>query len=107
MATEKIPHRTASEMFPLIEVLLASGQSQKEFCLEHNLPIAVMQYWKRKFQSQSTEAFVEGFVPINLQELPTAGTGIEIIYCDGTKLCLGSDAKVEQIRQLLPVFLQR
>jgi transposase len=49
--------KTEQEMFPLVENWLQSGLTQKQFCLNHGLPIHILAYWVgRHRQSQPAKA---------------------------------------------------
>ncbi len=48
--------KTEQEMFPLVEAWLQSGLTQKQFCLNHRLPVHILVYWVgRHRQSQSSK----------------------------------------------------
>lgn len=49
--------KTEQEMFPLVESWLQSGLTQKQFCLNHRLPVHILVYWVgRHRHSQSAKA---------------------------------------------------
>jgi len=107
METKKTPYRSASEMFVVIENLLASEQSQKQFCQEQNISTAVLHYWMRKYRLKQKLDHGEDFLRVHVNESEQMGAGVEIIYSDGTRLRISGEMKTEQIRRMLPVFSQR
>jgi hypothetical protein len=51
--------KTEQEMFPLVEGWLSSGQTQKQFCTIHQMPVHILAYWVgryRKSQPQKATA---------------------------------------------------
>jgi hypothetical protein len=107
MTKEKKVHRASSEMFPMVRNLLGSGQSHRQFCLEQGIPVAVMQYWLRKYRSENAGLRTDGFVAMKVQTSDSVYAGVEIVYADGTRLRLGYETRADQVRQMLPVFQQR
>lgn len=99
-----VRQRTASEMFPLVELWQTSGQTQKEFCQEQGLKAHVFTYWLAKYRKQQTgEEVPSGFVPIAIEEKGSQDYYAEIRYRDGTRLRFGQSVSAEQLRQLLCV----
>jgi len=37
-------------MFPLVEEWLASGLTQKQYCLDHGLPVHILVYWVGRYR---------------------------------------------------------
>jgi len=49
--------KTEQEMFPLVESWLQSGLTQKQFCINHQLPVHILAYWVgRHRKSQPNKA---------------------------------------------------
>jgi hypothetical protein len=42
--------KTEQEMFPLVEAWLASGLTQKQFCINHRLPVHILAYWVGRYR---------------------------------------------------------
>jgi hypothetical protein len=42
--------KTAQEMFPLVESWLQSGLTQKQFCLDNQLPVHILVYWVGRYR---------------------------------------------------------
>lgn len=52
--------KTEKEMFPLVEGWLASGLTQKQFCLNHQLPVHILVYWVGRYhKAQPHNAIAE------------------------------------------------
>ncbi len=55
--------KTEPEMFPLVESWLKSGLSQKQFCLEHQMPVHILAYWVGRYrQSQPNKTTADKVV---------------------------------------------
>lgn len=52
--------KTQQEMFPLVQAWLASGLTQKQFCLDRQMPVHILAYWVGRYRkSQPTKATVD------------------------------------------------
>lgn len=77
-------------MFPVIEEFQRSGSTRQDFAEEHNIPVPVLDYWRRKYDDE--KGFGDaGFVQIVSDreaagwEAPR-GPHVEIIFRDGMTL---------------------
>jgi hypothetical protein len=93
-------HRTSEEMFPLIEAYLSGHLTQKDFCLEHELPISVFCYWLRKHRSASSE-------PGSFLEITPEATShserplLEVCYPHGVRLRIFAPLRPADLDRLL------
>jgi hypothetical protein len=94
-------HRTSAEMYPLIEAYYGSGQSQRAFCAEHGLGVAVFGYWRGKYR-QDHAAPVSGFLEIQPETAPTEKAHVEILYQGGVRVRLFSAVTPAYVRSLIP-----
>ncbi len=47
-------------MFPLVQAWLASGLTQKQFCLDHQMPVHLLAYWVSRYRkSQPAKTAVD------------------------------------------------
>lgn len=89
------------QMFTLVEAWEQSGQSQPDFCAQHNITLSKFGYWRSKwlaFQSSITSessSFIEIVAPSTSKKKrqvtvsnPSEDQGYEIIYPNGVRLCL-------------------
>jgi hypothetical protein len=78
--------RTPQEMYPVIEAYLAGGQTQKDFCAEHRLPVPVFAYWLARYRRQSGGSEGPAFFEVTLPQAhqPVA----EIDFPGGARLRL-------------------
>ncbi|MDO1451355.1 hypothetical protein Q0590_34085 [Rhodocytophaga aerolata] len=52
--------KTEQEMFPLVESWLQSGLTQKQFCLDNQLPVHILVYWVGRYRkSQPVKTTVD------------------------------------------------
>jgi hypothetical protein len=42
--------KTEQEMFPLVEDWLSSGLTQKQFCIDHGIPVHILVYWIGRYR---------------------------------------------------------
>ena len=89
-------HKTASEMFPLIEEWASSGQTQQGFCKSRGLFQSVFNYWRKKYlDAQNSE-------PTPFKELhPDLATKIEICYPNGVKIQLPAGSSLSTLQTLI------
>ena len=99
MATRR-PYRTPEQMFSVIESWQQSGLSQSAFCQEHDLPVHILCYWFRKYNSTPSKPSSSGFIPVNI-EADAGDQMIEIVYPTGVLLRLPATAGVDIIRSLV------
>lgn len=87
--------------FKLVEKFKVSGLTVKEFCRQQSLNIKVYYYWKKKYETRTTE----GFLPVVIDKaLPVNAGTIAIHYPDGTRLVFEGNADSSVLKQLLPAF---
>lgn len=93
--------RTEAEMFPLVEAWQSSGQTQKVFCAEHNIPASVLAYWLRRYRDHHTELSDESgsFVPLHLTSSPAPA--LEVHLPSGAVLRFGQTVPVGYLKALL------
>ena len=59
-------HRTADQMFPLVERYKSSGQTIKEFCVQHGLNEGTFHYWLKKYRAQKSIQAKDSFHQIKV-----------------------------------------
>lgn len=89
--------RTADQMYPIVEVYLASDLTQEAFCEREGFSIAVLNYWLKKYRLAHGEAptFVE------IRPAPADGGCLEIAYPNGMRLRFDRLVPVAYLRALL------
>ena len=80
--------RRQSQMFPLVKLYLASGQSKVDFCAEHNIKVHTFQYWISKYkEGRLDNKQTDRFVPIQIKEdKAKENRSILVTYPNGTKV---------------------
>lgn len=53
------PSERAAEMRKLLQKFPASGQSRREFCARHGLPLSTLDYWRRQLRTEPRLVKVE------------------------------------------------
>jgi hypothetical protein len=86
-------------MYPVIEAYLASGQTQKVFCAEYGLAVAVLGYWLRRYRQERSGA--GGFVEVSRPEATSAPL-VEIAYPGGVSLRFFAPVEPSYLERLLP-----
>jgi len=89
------------KMFALVEAWEQSGQSQPDFCVQHNITLSKFGYWRSKWlalqspSSSDSSSFIEIETPPTSNKknkitvsTPSEDQGYEIIYPNGVRLCL-------------------
>lgn len=96
--------RNASQMFPLVETWLQSGQTQEEFSGIHNMSKHVLSYWVCKYRkaqrSEQSEGAAPSFIPLHP---PAAGaiSSMEIVLPTGVVIRFASQVPVNYLQQVL------
>lgn len=105
--------RTAKKerMFALVKSFLSGNQTQRDFCLEHDISCSAFQYWLRRCrQEYGTTAGREhrlvsgGFVPLKIashDNIKTNRFDVVIEYPGGIRISFGSVPEIDLIRDLL------
>ena len=88
-----------SRMFAIVEKWQESGNTQKQFCREQEIPTARFYYWLKRYKNQRIRT--EGFLPVRVEEYPGMNDRIEIIYPNGVRLQTSSGTSVRVIRELV------
>ena len=106
--------RPGGEEWPkLIEAYETSGQTQKEFCADRDLPFNTFQYWlyRRSKKVRSVSGSTPEFVPVELIRSP-APTGaaakaraddpaVEIVLPSGVQVLLSANVPASFVGELL------
>ena len=97
--------RNASQMFPLVETWLQSGQTQEEFSSIHNMSKHVLSYWVCKYRKakRSAEQPSETATPsfIQVQTPVVSSTSMEVILPTGVVIRFASPVQVNYLQQVL------
>jgi len=92
--------RLEEEMRYHIQVWQESKQTQKEYCLENNLPYSKFIYWMNKFRRKQNPIEQE-FIPVHMdQQVQPLSLDLEIAYPNGVRLRVPSD-NIQFIGQLI------
>jgi len=75
MPAKKYNHRSASEIQKILSDQKASGQSQKNFCAEKQIPISTFTNWVNK-QRNTKQPSLPALIPVG--SVPAATSSIEI-----------------------------
>jgi len=90
--------QTNHEMYPLVELYLASEQTQKAFCAEHGLPVTKLNYWLAKYRKQNSSG---AFLEITPQRTPAEQPLLEVVYPHGVRLRLFAPLAPAALERLL------
>ncbi len=94
-------------MFPLVEAYRNSEQTQIQFCQDHDLSVAVLGYWLRKYEAAAepvAEEVPSGTAWVELTPSAQAAPGaaaLELIYPNGVRLRLPAGVAVAYVHQLI------
>ena len=69
-------------MFPLIELYLRGGLSQKQFCMQHGLSFGAFHYWHKKYKAEQQTTDHDGFAEVQVRV--ERERSIVIRYTSGT-----------------------
>ena len=90
------------QMFRLIEQCHSCDMTNKEFCLEHNIPEWKFYYWQNKYRDYRQP---RGFVPVNVNK-PKTGiqNNIEIHYPNGIHIHLPPQTGMTTVKALIGIL---
>ena len=92
-------------MFPLVEAYLASAQTQIQFCQDHDLSVAVLGYWLRKYEAAAeplAEKAPTGAAWVELTPAAVSGeAALELLYPNGVRLRVPAGVEVAYVHQLI------
>ena len=100
--------RKSTQMYPLIERWRSSGESKKDFCVQHHINLHTFTYWINKYDksraapSDFTTA-PSNFVSLQVNEKTKGNlnTSVEITYPNGIQLRLNSPPSLLYLQSLL------
>jgi hypothetical protein len=119
--------KTDQEMFPLVENWLKSGLTQKQFCINHQLPVHILAYWVGRYRkSQPNKATADkaeattskatkkilaseatpGFIrlsPPSASPAPTPTGNIEVVLPTGAIIRFSTTVPASYLTELLSV----
>ncbi len=91
--------RLEDEMRYHIQVWKESKQTQKDYCLENNLPYSKFIYWMNKVRRKQNP--IEAFIPVHIDhQVQPLSLDLEIAYPNGVRLRVPSD-DIQFIGQLI------
>jgi len=90
-------HRTAEEMFPLIEDYLQGQEGRARFAQRHHIALPIFDYWRRKYQNMTDTPKVGAFVEVTRDSAVAA----EILFPDGTQVRFLEPVPVHVLTALL------
>lgn len=96
--------RRAEQMYGLMREWEGSELSQKEFCRQQGIKLAVFGYWLRRYreESRTDSGSTTGFVSVELAAGSVRGAWAEIIYPNGTRLLIKERVGIGFLQGLLP-----
>ena len=104
-------HRTAKEMYPLIERWHQSDKSKKNFCEEEQINLHTFTYWLKKYnrsKSKGNSAPSSDFVELQVENRPSitkpSPLFAEIEYPNGVALRLHHPMTSSDLNLLLQSF---
>lgn len=91
--------RSKEEMYPLIEEWQQSGQSQKQFCEQKQLPKSVFIYWLQKYRKQQDS--LSGFAAVEVTGQRSGRPYLEVEYPGGMVLRFFEPVSMQTVSRLL------
>jgi hypothetical protein len=90
------------KMFALIEEWQQSGQSQRQFCIENDIPYHMFIYYHTKYKQQAHDN-QDGFLPMEITGDCSQGNfgEIEIHYPNGTMVRLPGAMNMKVLTHLI------
>jgi hypothetical protein len=83
----------------MIAVWQQSGLSQKQYCLEQNIPYHVFYYWYRQSRDKA-DVTAPGFVQL-CTSLPASGLHAELLLTDGRRILFHQPVNADFLKALL------
>lgn len=100
--------RNASQMFPVVETWLQSGQTQEEFIKVHGMSKHVLSYWVCKYRKaqrsdeQQSKADTPSFIQVDTPAA-VSSSSMEIVLPTGVVIRFAEQVPVNYLQQLLKV----
>jgi len=88
MSNSKFSAR-AQEMQELVETYQASGLTQKQFCIQAQIPRSTFQFWLKRIRSRQQLKEMPGspkFIPLAVKGTDSASGGCRVCYPNGVTL---------------------
>jgi predicted acetyltransferase len=88
MSKTKLSART-QEMQKLIKTYQASGLTQKQFCIQAQIPRSTFQFWLKRFRNRQHLKEIPGsskFIPLEVKGTDSASGGCRVCYPNGITL---------------------
>ena len=79
----------AQEMQELIETYQSSGLTQKQFCIQAQIPRSTFQFWLKRFRSRQHLKEMprsSKFIPLEVKGTDSASGGCRLCYPNGVTL---------------------
>lgn len=92
--------KTVEAMRPIVEAYARFTGSKKSFCSERGIAVHTLDYWRRKFSSDTLGKAAGSFISLELEE-PLRGRMMEIHYPNGIEVRLPVDVTGETLYKLL------
>ncbi|MBW6480574.1 MAG: hypothetical protein K0B37_14190 [Bacteroidales bacterium] len=71
----------------LVERWAQSGQTQQQFCQQHDIKFSTFGYWLKAWRKKNLNASTRGFIPIEIKPSGTSeqpcAPRIELVFDDG------------------------
>ena len=91
--------RTATDMYPLMEIYLSGAATQKQFSAEHGMSVAVLNYWLAKYRRQSSDT--GAFLEIRPVAREPQNPLLEVCYPSGVRLRIFTPLRAAYLDHLL------
>ena len=78
--------RTADQMYPLMASYETSGQTQTEFCVDHEKKWGVFQYWLKKYRGENDTVKTTLFSNLEVVDFEDTANRIVIRTMSGVEL---------------------
>lgn len=92
--------KTAEAMRPIVEAYAQYKGSKKSFCLQRDIAIHTLDYWRRKFSSDTEGKTAGSFISLELKEFSSSGM-MEVHYPNGIEVRLPLDVPGETLYRVL------
>ena len=87
-------------MLPVVEAYAVYSGSKKSFCSERGIAIHTLDYWRRKFFSDTSGKAAGSFISLELKE-PSSGGMMQVHYPNGIEVRLPLDVPGDTLYRVL------
>lgn len=94
---------TKPDMISVIMEWEESGQNQKLFCRERNIPISKFYYWLAKYRRNRSNPSGNDFAPVRIRPCNEVG-GLDIQYPNGVVIRLHAPVDISMLRAMVQLL---